>query len=215
MSFTTRREFLQASTATALSAAVPVDLFAQGEAAPSPSSSAWDPGSVRHLLPTVSDSRMLIKASLCAVAVLLTTACEEAPKSERWMGVYSYPNDSTKFSLYLDITIERGHVSGRAFDGNLEEATISGNVEDASYSLLLHPIKQGSSSSQDIHYRGMRSKDSIVGEWEHVVGVKGLWTATTTEISPKEALKLHEMPCERGSSVASRTLTKPACGKDA
>lgn len=67
MRFTTRREFLRASTAAALSAAVPVDLFAQAAAAvPSASSSAWDSGSVSHLLPTVSDTRMLIKASFNA-----------------------------------------------------------------------------------------------------------------------------------------------------
>ena len=62
----TRREFLLASTAAMLSAAVPVDIFAQAAAAPAASSSAWDSGSVRHLLPTVSDSRMLIKASFNA-----------------------------------------------------------------------------------------------------------------------------------------------------
>ena len=66
MRFTTRREFLRASTAAVLSAAVPVDIFAQAAAAPSVSSSAWDSGSVSHLLPTVSDTRMLIKASFKA-----------------------------------------------------------------------------------------------------------------------------------------------------
>ena len=64
MSFANRREFLRASSAFALSAAVPADLFAQSVATPLPSGAAWDPGSVRHLLPTVSDSRILIKASL-------------------------------------------------------------------------------------------------------------------------------------------------------
>src|SRR5882724_7839308 len=66
MSFTTRRKFLRASSAVALSAAIPADLFAQAAAAPSPSTPAWDPGSVRHLLPTVSDSRMLVKVSFSA-----------------------------------------------------------------------------------------------------------------------------------------------------
>jgi len=66
MRFTSRREFLRASTAAVLSAAVPVDLFAQAAGAPSVSSSAWDSGSVSHLLPAVSDSRMLIKASFKA-----------------------------------------------------------------------------------------------------------------------------------------------------
>ena len=66
MSFANRREFLRASSAFALSAAVPADLFAQSVATPLPSGAAWDPGSVRHLLPTVSDSRILIKASFNA-----------------------------------------------------------------------------------------------------------------------------------------------------
>jgi hypothetical protein len=62
MKATSRRQFLRATSAAALSTAVPAELFAQA-AATSPPSSAWDSGSVRHLLPTVSDSRMLIKAS--------------------------------------------------------------------------------------------------------------------------------------------------------
>ena len=40
---------------------MPADLLAQ--AAPTPTSTAWDAGSVRHLLPTVSDDRILIKVS--------------------------------------------------------------------------------------------------------------------------------------------------------
>ena len=66
MSATNRREFLRASGAVALSAAVPPDLFAQALTTALPASAAWDSGSVRHLLPTVSDSRMLIKVSFRA-----------------------------------------------------------------------------------------------------------------------------------------------------
>ena len=61
-----RRQFLRSSTATALSIAVPADLFAQAASAPAPTSTMWDSGSLRHLLPTVSDTRMLIKASFNA-----------------------------------------------------------------------------------------------------------------------------------------------------
>ena len=61
MSFN-RREFLRASTATALGIGLPGELFAQAGTAPAPSAGAWDAGLVRHLLPTVSDTRMLIKA---------------------------------------------------------------------------------------------------------------------------------------------------------
>jgi hypothetical protein len=63
MGSTNRRDFLRASTAAALSAAVPADLFAQSQTARPSSAAAWDCGSVRHLLPTVSDTRMLIKVS--------------------------------------------------------------------------------------------------------------------------------------------------------
>ena len=65
MSFN-RREFLRASTATALGIGLPGELFAQAGTAPAPSAGAWDAGLVRHLLPTVSDTRMLIKASFNA-----------------------------------------------------------------------------------------------------------------------------------------------------
>lgn len=56
-----RREFLAGSMGAALLATVPADLFAQTGSPPR--SEVWDSGRVRHLLPTVSDTRMLIKAS--------------------------------------------------------------------------------------------------------------------------------------------------------
>ncbi len=56
-----RREFLAGSMGASLLAALPADLLAQ--TASPPPSQAWDAGRVRHLLPTVSDTRMLIKAS--------------------------------------------------------------------------------------------------------------------------------------------------------
>ncbi len=64
-----RRQFLQATAATPLLAALPQELFAH--AGHDHGAKTWDPGSVRHLLPTVSDSQMLIKASFAAP---LTTA---------------------------------------------------------------------------------------------------------------------------------------------
>src|SRR5439155_1759332 len=66
MNSTNRRDFLRASAAAALSAAVPADLFAQSETKQSSPGAIWDSGSIRHLLPTVSDSRMLIKVSFTA-----------------------------------------------------------------------------------------------------------------------------------------------------
>ena len=57
-----RRNFLRSSAAVSLSLAVPADLMAQAVNSAAPASN-WDAGAVRHLLPTVSDSRMLIKVS--------------------------------------------------------------------------------------------------------------------------------------------------------
>jgi hypothetical protein len=60
-----RRKFLRGTGLTALSLAAPSDLFAQAGGTPAPSG-AWDAGAVRHLLPAVSDTQTLIKASFTA-----------------------------------------------------------------------------------------------------------------------------------------------------
>jgi hypothetical protein len=60
-----RRNFLRRSAAATLAFGLPDDLMAQAATATAPAST-WDAGAVRHLLPTVSDSRMLIKASFNA-----------------------------------------------------------------------------------------------------------------------------------------------------
>lgn len=56
-----RRKFLADSMGAAILSALPADLFSQ--TGRSPRSETWDSGNVRHLLPTVSDTRILIKAS--------------------------------------------------------------------------------------------------------------------------------------------------------
>jgi len=61
MSGINRRDFLRSSSAAALGFGVAIEARAQ-----TPSSADWDAGSLRHLLPTVSDTRMLIKASFSA-----------------------------------------------------------------------------------------------------------------------------------------------------
>jgi len=58
-----RRRFLRSSAAAALSLTAPPDLIMQTAAA---AAGDWDAGPVRLLLPTVSDSRMLIKISFDA-----------------------------------------------------------------------------------------------------------------------------------------------------
>src|SRR5262249_41653493 len=57
-----RRQFLRGSGLAAWSLAAPSDLLAQ-QSGPSTTAEAWDAGAVRHVLPTVSDTKMLIKAS--------------------------------------------------------------------------------------------------------------------------------------------------------
>jgi hypothetical protein len=56
-----RREFLTGSMGAAVLGSLEADSFAQD--APPPAARDWDAGQVRHLLPTVSDSSILIKAS--------------------------------------------------------------------------------------------------------------------------------------------------------
>lgn len=56
-----RRQFLTGTMGSLVLAARPAELFAQRGAAPA--SVGWDAGQLRHLLPTVSDTEMLIKAS--------------------------------------------------------------------------------------------------------------------------------------------------------
>lgn len=56
-----RRDFLRASAAAPLLAALPAELRSQAGAPVAVG--RWDPGAVRHLLPTVSDTDILIKAS--------------------------------------------------------------------------------------------------------------------------------------------------------
>src|SRR5262245_33396604 len=58
-----RRDFLRASSAAALGFGVRAQACARAGAV---AGSGWDAGSLRHLLPTVSDTRMLIKASFNA-----------------------------------------------------------------------------------------------------------------------------------------------------
>ena len=57
-----RRDFLRATATGPLLAALPSELRAQTRARPS-TGGAWNHGAVRHLLPTVSDTQMLLKAS--------------------------------------------------------------------------------------------------------------------------------------------------------
>lgn len=58
-----RRDFLRASSAAVLGFGLPAQAFAETAARPD---ARWDAGALRHLLPTVSDSRILIKASFNA-----------------------------------------------------------------------------------------------------------------------------------------------------
>ena len=59
-----RRDFLKGSMGAAILASRSADSLAQN-GTPPPAQS-WDAGQVRHLLPTVSDTRILIKASFAS-----------------------------------------------------------------------------------------------------------------------------------------------------
>ena len=59
-----RRDFLRGSAIAAAASTLGLLVPADAASAPaSPSSAQWDAGRVRHLLPTASDSRVLVKAS--------------------------------------------------------------------------------------------------------------------------------------------------------
>ena len=59
-----RRDFLRSSTIAAAASTLGLLVPADAASAPaSPSAPRWDAGRVRHLLPTVSDSRVLVKVS--------------------------------------------------------------------------------------------------------------------------------------------------------
>ena len=62
-----RRDFLRASSAAVLGFGLPAEAFAQ---ATTPTNPQWDAGRLRHLLPQVSDSQMLIKASFSTPMLL-------------------------------------------------------------------------------------------------------------------------------------------------
>src|SRR5437868_786874 len=58
-----RRDFLRSTSAAAFGLGMPGELFAQSAKAPARTGTTWDAGSVAHILPQVSDTRMLVKAS--------------------------------------------------------------------------------------------------------------------------------------------------------
>jgi hypothetical protein len=61
-----RRDFLRSSSAATFGLGMPAELFAQPTRTATPAAQTWDPGRVLHILPQVSDTRMLIKASFDA-----------------------------------------------------------------------------------------------------------------------------------------------------
>jgi hypothetical protein len=61
-----RRDFLRSSSAAAFGLGMSADLFAQSSKPAPRTDSRWDAGSVLHILPQVSDTRMLVKASFGA-----------------------------------------------------------------------------------------------------------------------------------------------------
>jgi hypothetical protein len=58
-----RRDFLRSMSAGAFGLGTPSELFSQPVSAPIASGQTWDAGKVRHILPQVSATRILVKAS--------------------------------------------------------------------------------------------------------------------------------------------------------
>lgn len=97
----------------------------------------------------------------------------------------------------MTLIIQDDVVTGQAIDGNMEKATISGSIEAGFYSLLLHPLKHGSKTNQDVTYQGQRLGNTIEGEWVHVVGAKGPWKANITTKSVRETIQPNSLPCKQ------------------
>lgn len=148
-------------------------------------------------------------SALVSVFISISSYAGEAV-DEKWIGHYMYQGSDIKFPLHIEISIKDGKANGVAFDGSMEEATVTGTVKDGAYDLLLHPIKHGSNASQDVYYKGNRSGNTITGRWVHVVGVTGPWVSTITSLSPKEAIEKYKLPCEMTEVSSVR-----GCGNDA
>lgn len=131
---------------------------------------------------------------------------QEQEQREKWIGHYEAPGVDVEFPVFMELAISAGVVSGRSADST-EVATVKGTVDGDKYELLLHPLDEGESTDQDIYFRGTRTGDIITGEWEHVVGVGGPWTARITELDEREALQLYQSPCEDEKVAES----KPSC----
>src|SRR5262249_20385436 len=82
-----RRHFLRASAAVSLLPSLPADLMAQASTAAAPAS-RWDAGSVRHLLPTISDSRRQRHADQS----ILQHAAERGADAERRRNLGARPH---------------------------------------------------------------------------------------------------------------------------
>ena len=148
--------------------------------------------------------------ALCLLTLTLLFGCSKEVTSEKWIGHYMFTGKDIQFPLHIDIQIQDGKVRGVAFDGSMEKATVTGAMENGSYELLLHPVKHGENTTQDVYYRGKRTGDSIVGEWEHVVGVTGPWVSKITDFEPAEAIEQYRIPCED-----IKVSGKEDCGNDA
>ena len=123
-----RRQFLRASAAGSVLGGTPPAIWAQDKP-PRASGGAWDRGRLVHLLPTVSDSEMLIKASfdapLAAAPVLrvnnrLVTGTMTDTRSETWQFHATSLAPARRHRLAL---IAGGKAGGRALCQPWELAT--------------------------------------------------------------------------------------------
>ena len=124
-----RRDFLRATSAAVLGFGLPTEVFAQ---TPTRSDPQWDAGSLRHLLPQVSDSRMLIKASFSApmldtptlrVGDLSVRGRMSDTRGEHWHFHAGGLQPGRRYTLSLATT------DGRALAAPWELATFPGHDE--------------------------------------------------------------------------------------
>jgi hypothetical protein len=111
-----RRDFLRASSMAAFGLGMRTELFAQPAQLAAPTDTTWDAGSLQHILPQVSDTRMLVKASFNApllsepslrVGDTTVRGLMSDTRGEHWQFYVAGLRPGTRYALSL--TGEAGH----------------------------------------------------------------------------------------------------------
>ena len=114
---------------------------------------------------------------------------------EKWVIEYSFTDGKKLPQAYIDISIVDGVISGIATDLSNDKASVSGSVKGITYKFVIHPIKHGDDTSQDIEFVGIKKGAKISGQWSHAIGPRGIWSAYKTSKSAESALKNYKNKC--------------------